>query len=394
MTSGPARDSGTDTGTDAGMAPPVDAGAVDSGSSLDSGTPGLDAGTGLVPVFVAQGMMGRTTVSCDDGQTWIANKAWDLDADPLVCGSSQQITCWMGTETYDVGGQCQTFTPCIDSPDVAKGVVFGNGTFVATWGWGPAGVVRQSTNGIDWVTTHSGEPFGGIAFGDGHFVLSSRSPFSSTDGSQWDAGQTANFQDPDGGILWSVRRFAYADEQGGRFVAVSDGVILISSDDGATWHSPSVPPQFGGAVSDYGDILSGNGRIVIIDDSGTANVSTDGADTWQAAQTGVTQILSRGIWTGTEFWIWAQNYRLSSSDGLHWTQTPLTGQTWIEGVVAQSPLTGTLVAVQNEWDGYSQQQLIRSSDGVAWTTLPAGAFAASHPLWAITFGYAPSATCP
>jgi hypothetical protein len=343
---------------------------------------------------VAQGMMGRSTVSCDDGQTWVENHAWDLDDDPLVC-STQPVTCWTGTESYNVAGQCETFTPCIDAPDVAKGIAFGNGTFVATWGWGPAGVVRQSANGVDWVTTHAGEPFGGVAFGEGHFVLSSRSPFSSTDGSSWDAGETADFRTPDGGILWSVRRFAFADYQGGRFLAVSDGTMLVSSDDGNSWHSPSVPPQFGGAVSSYGDILYGNGILVIIDASGTANVSTDGADTWQPYQTGLTQILSRGIWTGSEFWIWANGFRLSSLDGKTWTQTALVGQTWIEGVVARSPLTGTLVAVQNEWDGYSQQALLRSADGVTWQTLPAGAFAPSHPLWAITFGYAqPTASCP
>jgi hypothetical protein len=372
----------------------TDAGSPDAGAFGDAGP--ADAGN-FVPLFVAQGMMGRTTISCDDGETWVANHSWDLDADPLVCGSTQMVTCWQGSETFDTTGQCQTFSPpCIDSPDVAKGVAFGNGTFVATWGWGPTGVVRQSSNGIDWTTTHAGDPFGGVVFGAGRFVLSSRSPFWSTDGANWTAGQTANFQQPDGGgILWSVRRFAYADYQGGRFIAVSDGVLLISSDGGETWHSPTVPPQFGGAVSDYGDVLYGNGLIVIIDSAGTVNVSSDGGDTWTTYQTGQTQILSRGIWTGTEFWIWANGYRLSSPDGKTWTQTPLTGESWIEGVVARSPLTGTLVAVQNEWNGYSQQVLLRSADGVNWDLLPASAFVASHPLWAITFGYAPpSAACP
>jgi hypothetical protein len=380
---------------DSGVTSGPDAGAADSGSpGFDSGSPAADGGR-KVPLFVAQGSMGRSTLSCDDGQTWVANRAWDIDGDPLVCGSTTPVICYQGTETFDIGGQCQAHQPCLDSLDVAKGVVFGNGTFVATWGWGPAGVVRQSTNGIDWTTTHSGEPFGGIAFGAGAFVVASRSPFASSDGATWTASQTADFHMPDGGIIWSVRRFAYGDDNGGKFLAVADGDVLISSDKGVSWQRPSVLPQFGGAVSDYGDILYGNGVWVIVDYSGTANYSTDHGDTWTAVQTGVTEVLSRGIWTGSEFWIWGSGYRLSSPDGAHWTKTPLTSQVRLEGVVARNPLTGTLVAVDNVWNGYGQLAMLRSADGLTWTSLPAGAFAPSHPIWAITFGYAdPSSACP
>jgi hypothetical protein len=44
-----------------------------------------------VPIFVALGYQGRTTVSCDDGKTWIANRS-DDDAvecfNPTDCGTT------------------------------------------------------------------------------------------------------------------------------------------------------------------------------------------------------------------------------------------------------------------------------------------------------------------
>src|SRR5688500_13591196 len=60
-------DSGTTT------APP-DAGAPDDGG------PPIDVGGGVaaVPMFVAQGMYGRSTISCDDGRTWVANRSFEL----------------------------------------------------------------------------------------------------------------------------------------------------------------------------------------------------------------------------------------------------------------------------------------------------------------------------
>src|SRR5262245_36884214 len=32
---------------------------------------------GTIPIFVAQGNVGRTTISCDDGQSWVANRSDD-----------------------------------------------------------------------------------------------------------------------------------------------------------------------------------------------------------------------------------------------------------------------------------------------------------------------------
>jgi hypothetical protein len=387
------------TGAGAGEATGPSSGATMSGSSAATGAGGA-APEDKVPVFIAQGAVGRTTISCDGGSTWVGDRAWDTGADPVMCGMAQTAVCYETTCSYSVDGECVQQTCCDHSADVPKGVIWGNGQFVATWGWGMPGAVRSSTNGIDWVTTHPNDSFGGLAFGGGRFVLASRAPFWSADGLAWTAGQEADFRNADGSTMWSVRRFAYADFQGaGRFVAVASGDssrdMLVSSDGGESWWRPSViPGDCAGEVSTYGGIVSGNDVILIVDMDGNACRSTDGGDTWSVTQTGLEMILSHGIWTGSEFWFWGDDgYRASSPDGATWNVTPMATPARL-GPVARSP-EGALVSVASVWQGYDAQSFLRSTDGLTWEELPAGSFAPSHPIFYLAFGYAdPSAACP
>ena len=67
------------------------------GQSPDSDSPAPDAEStpstpdaptappGKVPMFIAQGTLGRTIVSCDDGQTWVGDHSWSSDGDPMMC---------------------------------------------------------------------------------------------------------------------------------------------------------------------------------------------------------------------------------------------------------------------------------------------------------------------
>jgi len=65
---------------DGGISPQ---GEDDGGSGGDAGSGDAGSGdAGSTPVFVAQGHAGRTTVSCDDGNTWVANRS---DNDSIVC---------------------------------------------------------------------------------------------------------------------------------------------------------------------------------------------------------------------------------------------------------------------------------------------------------------------
>ncbi|MEZ4447412.1 MAG: hypothetical protein R3B72_50515 [Polyangiaceae bacterium] len=183
-------------------------GAGEGGSSAGGGAP-----AGKVPMFVAQGSVGRTMISCDEGKTWVADHAWDVDGDPMVCGSTEPARCYESTCTYQVDGQCVEQPCCDHSADVAKGVVNGAGRFVATWGWGMPGEVRTSDDAVGWTPTLPGDTFGGIAYGGGRFVVASRTPHWSEDGLTWHAGGEADFKNADGSTMWSVRRFAYADYQ-------------------------------------------------------------------------------------------------------------------------------------------------------------------------------------
>lgn len=389
------------SGSGAGDATSGPGAATGSGTATTTGSGGGGgAPDGKVPMFVAQGGVGRTTVSCDDGHTWIGDHAWDSDADPMMCSTQQSAVCYESTCSYKVGDECVQMSCCDHAPDVAKGVIWGGGQFVATWGWGQPGAVRRSKNGIDWTTTHPNDSFGGLAYGGGRFVLASRSPFWSTDGAAWTASDTADFQNADGSTMWSVRRFAYASYQGeGRFVAVASGDtdrdMLVSSDGGQSWWRPSViPDDCANEVSTYGGIVSGNDVIVIVDMQANACRSTDGGQTWSVAPTGLGQILSHGVWTGSEFWFWGDDgYRASSPDGATWTITPMTTPTRL-GPVARSD-AGTLVAVGNVWQGYDQQSFFRSTDGLAWEELEAPAFAPSHPIFYLSYGYGDaSEVCP
>ena len=108
-----------------------------------------------------------------------------------------------------------------------------------------------------------------------------------------------------------------------------------------------------------------------------------------------TIILSHGVFTGTEFWFWGDDgNRYSSTDGARWTATPMRTPRRI-GPVARGD-NGTLVAINNVWEGYDQQRFLRSVDGgLSWEELPRDRFRASHPIFYLSYGLAePSEACP
>jgi len=395
-TTGASEPGSTDAGHDSTGADPSTGGELDA-------TTTTGANADRVPMFVAQGMIGRTVVSCDDGHTWVADRSWEQEADPLLCGSTEPIRCWETSCDYLSGGECVTSSPecdCGHHPGFSKGVAFGNGWFVATWGWGHSGSVRRSANGIDWEETLTEDvTFGGLAFGGDRFVLANRSPMHSSEGTDWVAGAEADFRGPGGEVVWSVRRFAYADYDGGRFVATAEPPksVLVSSDGGQSWWAPSVLPDAClTGMSTYGGIAStADGIIVGVGQDGTACRSTDGGDTWTESTVGGDNVLGHLLWTGSELVTWGPGVRYSSPDGVEWTQTPTTPEgIWI-GPAAHGDATGSFVAVTRVWDGYEDQSFVRSDDGVNWEVLQTDAFTGGHPIFSITHGYAePSELCP
>ena len=186
-------------------------------------------------------------------------------------------------------------------------------------------------------------------------MLASREPQWSTDGANWTLGGVADFKEADGDIMWSVRRFAYADHDGGRFIAVASGEsrdMLVSSDGGASWWRPErIPPDCAIGVGTYGDILYGNGIIVIIDYEGNACRSTDGGHTWTVSPIGAEWIVAQGVWTGSEFMTWADGARFTSSDGVSDRRPKSSHARWLQArraaCLARSSITEGLKAAQS-----------------------------------------------
>jgi hypothetical protein len=381
--------------------------STDAGPDAEAATPVDASHAGQVPMFVAQGYFGRTIVSCDDGHTWVGNHSWDIDDDGLWCGPKGAANCSDPTCSFLVNGKCDQTPCCNDTPDFSMGIVFGQNAFVGNWGHGLPGVIRRSTNGIDWTTTETVTYFGDIAYGGGRFVASSLKPIWSADGITWMDGGAADFESADGGKPDVVRRIGYGDyDGGGRFVALADPpgpAYLVSSDGAQTWWEPSVPPDACALGTNYGGILSGNGVMVILDQYGNACRSTDGAQTWSVSPIGVSVVQSKAVWTGSQFVVWGRDtapgsagnavYMVTSPDGATWTKTTMATPVELGPVAVAA--SGTFVSINSIFDGYDKQFFLRSSDGLTWEQLPTTSFLQSHPLYDVTFGYAdPSTLCP
>lgn len=356
---------------DAGLAdpPPVDAGrGADPEPGPDAGPTGADAAAaepptdGTVPMFVASGHMGRTTISCDDGRTWVADRSFD-DAARCFTGGLD----------------------CDHHPGAARGIAWGDGWFFTTHGWGAGGAVRRSRDGVEWEPLTDGTTFGGVAFGAGTLLGGAREPRVSADhGESWTDGG------PTGLSVWSIRRTAFADHDGGRFVMVAsnDGLeVVLSSDGGASWwHPERIPGECGAGIQDRGGIAHGAGTLLIVGGNGLACRSTDGGATWTAHRV-AGAVDSHLVWTGDRFAVWSEGTVHTSPDGASWTAAPTEPADLVLGAVAHSPETGTFVAVNRGWQRwYGQQRFYRSADGVSWESLNEDAFVGSHPVRFLAFG--------
>lgn len=334
-------------------------------------------------MFIAQGHLGRTTISCDLGRTWIADRS---DVGPLD-------RCW--TAPPDGGTEYE----CDHQPTAGRGVAFGNGWIVANFGWGPAGGVRRSRDGVQWTVVKAGENYANTVYVGGRFLEASNSPdFSDDDGTSWRA--TTDIRDP-WTTLANVRRAGGGVLDGGAlFVMSGDNGLAVSAraaDGGVDWLLPPSPSTCRAGQTE-GGVAVGNGVVVLINNGATACVSTDRGASWAEFPIGGT-IDSQLVFTGAEFIAWgtATNRRsiFRSADGQTWTSAAtatLRADGGMQGGPELGPVAygaGVFVAVNGAWgQWYEQQQFFRSADGVTWEALPRPAFNGSHPIRFIAFGEA------
>ncbi|MCA9592553.1 MAG: hypothetical protein KC776_04555 [Myxococcales bacterium] len=340
------------------------AGAPGGGGS--AGTPGSGGTTNDVGMFVAQGHMGRTVRSCDDGKTWIDDTSDDSAA-----------------RCFENGFDCD------HNAAAANGIAFHQGAFYATFGWGEPGGIRKSTDGVSFTTVLTDTTFGGVAASADMVLGAARAPQASQDqGATW-------VQEPslDIGNIWNIREAAYGE---GRFVMVGndgDNRVIAVSADGKTFDLPTIPAGCNISFYRSGGIAAGGGAIVISDGGAMACRSTDAGATWNTVDMG-SDFGSLLINDGTRFMAYKNGALLSSGDGASWKETPTTPGNLALGAIAASD-HGSYVGVRGGWDSwYEKQRFYRSDDGVIWEELPAGSYSGGHPIIHIAYGKVPASVCP
>lgn len=337
-------------------------------SSSAGGAGGGGTGPKLVSVFVAQGHMGRTTISCDGGQSWIQDQSLD-----------DSVRCFEGLD-------------CDHHAGAGRGLAFGNGVWVAAFGWGEPGTVKRSRDGATWETVIDPAPsIADVAFGNGVFLANAIPPQISTDGETWAVSPAM-----DGLNLYNPRAIGFSPDFGGTFTLTGESGstldIVTSHDGGKTFTHPDTrPPE---CLSYAQGVAGGNGIIVGVSGNGFVCTSSDGGKVWAHVPV-TTGFSSPPIFTGVEFWVWNDHTLHTSKDGLTWTSKPVSPSSVSIGAVARSP-DGVLVASNGGWlTWYEKQQFYRSTDGVTWEVLDSAKFKGSHPIYFIEHGMVePSAACP
>ncbi len=368
-TSSTAGSATTGGGGAAGVAPVIGGTSAGSeavaGSSSTSGS-AVGGAPAAVPVFIAQGHHGRITRSCDDGQTFPFNHSTDDD-----------FRCFIDAD-HD----------CDHAEDAGRGLAFGQGSFVATWGWGHPGKLQRSTNGEAWPDVETETPtFADVAFGNALFVACGNPVQLSSDGVVWEMGGKLTFD-------LNYRGIEFVPAGGGTFIVSGEsgterGISL--SHDGRTWTAASERPDACG--QELRGIAGSESVIVLASGQGHICRSIDGGNVWTHHPV-TERFTSPPVWTGTEFWIYGGAVLWKSSDGAAWTSQAIEPNNISIGALARSP-AGTLVAANDGWQvWYEKQQLFRSTDGVHWQVLPTTAFTGSHPINFVSFGYVtPSSGC-
>lgn len=329
---------------DAG-APAEDAGAP------DAGAPPVDAGATFTSVLIAQGRLGRTVLSCDDGLTWTHDED-EGDAGER-CGAAPLTECW-------------------HHPWAPMGLTQTGDAVVATFGWGAPGMIRRTLDGVTWHDAMPATMSSGVAASPTRVLAGTRTTLRAPSGGAPGAWSTA------GTVMTSgvLRQLAYIPGPPGRFLVELDDQVQLSDDDGATWR---VTPTPAGCAAPALGILTHQRTVVLVAYSGRVCVSTDRGDSWTLVNV-APAFTTRGVHALGAFFVWNGATRYRSTDGLTWTSAAGTPADVSVGAVAVTS-SGTFVAFKGGWrSDYENERTWRSADGVSWTPLPASAQPHGHPI--------------
>ncbi len=384
---------GMETISDSGtpLRPPADAGIlifeIDAGiPAADAGRDPIDAGPAdpRVPVFFGVGKLGRRTLSCDDGKTWINDSSRD---DRAVC--------------FTAGLDCdhEEFS--------ATALLFTGESFLHASGWGKPGHIWQSTDTVNWKEVDQGHNLQGLMHGNGKIIAATRSSIVSDDlGKTWNKGPELDLNS-NGQTIYNIRGGAFGGVGQGAFVVTAnDGNAfdsLYSLDNGKSWKRSVVANGGSLEVCGTGTPVFGNGKFVMVrrnaprpQDGQFGCVSEDSGATWSPMRIGDGTIESSVVFHSGQFMGWSKGVVHTSADGKSWKSEPTF--TIVNGNQQPGPAPGpvavnaigTFVAVNGGWNQwYDKQHFYRSLDGVTWEELKAGAFKKSHPMSMLTAGLVP-----
>lgn len=214
------------------------------------------------------------------------------------------------------------------SPDLLRGVGYGDGVFIAVGG-DQNGMVMRSLDGEHWqqdvhpTNACPGEGYpssctnwmGGVAYQNGVWLAG--------------GGNGATMRSRDGGRTWEGLHHGFPEKPirtmsagAGRFIAGADGGLLfVTKDDGDSW---SMKSPWSGAPSNAAlEAAFGNGTFVAFGTSEVASeracfVSSDVGDTWQPCAASVKQ--SRSFVHDGQQWVTAASGGYATSpDAKTWT---------------------------------------------------------------------------
>ncbi|MEM9188839.1 MAG: hypothetical protein AAGF12_06670 [Myxococcota bacterium] len=338
-----------------------------------------------VPIFMAQGYMGRTIISCDEGRSWV-HEQFAAGVGITECGDPTTARC--------MRNGCD----CDHNTGAAKGVAYRDGWFYALFGWGTPSTVWRTQNGIDWETELLPEMYGGIAAGNDVLLLGNRRWRRIPSGAMESEGLPYyQFQSSTGQNVNAVRRMFFSPVNGGVFLTFASNAaraLAISRDDGQSWASPrSLPDE---CTDNLVSVASSNTSVVMMNRRGVVCQSDDGGDTWTRNNMGE-DIFGGPVWvTGRAtpaFLAWSQDRVYESTDGKSWASTETSpGRVRLEHVaVSDSGAFVANLAGFNNW--YENQAMYYSADGVTWTRTADDKFPGGHRIRYIAFGYADPSAC-
>lgn len=278
-----------------------------------------------------------------DGWTTVPGIASSYDARGVAYGNGTYV--WVG----DCGTGC--YASAVSSTSLTNAlftitnfggfstayeVAFGNGVFVAVGFDGSDSRTWVSSDGKNWTqSTVSGvSSIFKITFGNGIFMAGcGTSICTSTDGSTWSKAPS-----PGG---YDVREVAYGN---GKFLAIgsdntpdpNNNVYASMSTDGSSWSTPVALGNPGGAFYDIGGAAYGNGTWVIAgDDEISAHtwVSINDGASWSSLSLVGTR-LKDVVFASGQFVIVGETAHITAStDGINWSNHDIpSGGGWLNAI--------------------------------------------------------------